>query len=125
MLQGLDRLGLHIAMSHPKGEGAGKFSVGFPRFEQRIVPRKQHLPRGGQPAHAVFGDDARIRQGRHGGGRHQGDVGTAVGKCTDCFGGIGQQQIGTEITFVLNTKYERRRTEARHGGYTWNYDHHP
>ena len=74
---------------------------------------------------AVFGDDARVCQRRHGGGRNQGDVGFVLGKGLDCFGGVGQQQSGAEIIFVLDTIDEWRRAEARHDGYTWNYDHHP
>ena len=38
---------------------------------------------------------------------------------------IGQQQLGAKVTFVPDTIDEWRRAEARHGGYTGYYDHHP
>ena len=125
MLQGFDRLGLHVAVSHPDGKREGEFSERFPRPDQRVVVRKQRRFGGRDAADTVFGDDAGILQRRHGGGRHQGDVGTTVGKNADYLFGIGQQQFGAEVTFALDTIDEWGRAETRHDGYTWNYDHHP
>ena len=125
MLQGLDGGGVRVGVRRPDGEGAGKFSERFPRPDQRVVAGEQGRLRCGNASDAVFGDDARVCQRRHGGGRNQGDVGIVLGKGLDCFGGVGQQQSGAEVIFVLDTIDEWRRAEARHDGYTWNYDHHP
>ena len=90
-----------------------------------LVAQEHHRPHGAGGSDAVLGHYLRIRQRRHGCGRHQCDVGFVFGEILCTEGRRRQQQFGTEVTFVLDTIDERYRIEIRHGRYTWNYDHHP
>ncbi|MEI3553353.1 MAG: hypothetical protein V8Q54_00850 [Alistipes senegalensis] len=96
-LQSLDRLGLRVAVRHPDGKGDGEFSEGLPRPDERIVVGKQRLPRGRDPADAVFGDDARILQ--RGARRRQ-----APGRCRLC----GRKKCGSTSSGSDNSNSARK-----------------
>ena len=83
-------------------------------------------PNGADRASFEPGDDARPGEVRNGPRRHQCDVGAAFGKCPDGFLNIQQGECGGKIRcFLPDTINEWRRAEARHDGYTRDYDHHP
>ena len=125
MLQGFDRIGIRIPVRRPHGEGEGQLAALLPCREQRVVAAEQRLAGGRNAADAVSGDDVRIGEQRNGRKGKQRDVGFPLDEMLDDGVGIGQQQLGAKVTFVPDTIDEWRRAEARHGGYTWNCDHHP
>ena len=125
MLQSFDRIGIRIPVRRPHGEGEGQLAALLPCREQRVVAAEQRLAGGRNAADAVSGDDVRIGEQRNGRKGKQRDVGFPLDEMLDDGVGIGQQQLGAKVTFVPDTIDEWRRAEARHGGYTWNCDHHP